>query len=183
MSPAFVRERMIDSGRIHIYMGDGKGKSTAAVGLITRMAGCGGQAVFAQFLKGDHSGERAALRMLPHVSVMHVPQQVKFVFQMTPEEKKDYAILRQEFLQEAFEKAASAQLLVLDEALDALAMGLIAEETLRALLENRATGLEVVLTGRDAPKWLQERADYITRMEKRKHPYDAGVQARRGIEY
>ena len=72
---------------IHLYCGDGKGKTTAAMGLALRMAGRGKPVVIAQFLKGADSGERYALSLLPKVTLLPAPEQIKFSFQLTPEER------------------------------------------------------------------------------------------------
>ena len=101
-------------GRIHLYTGCGKGKTTAAVGLTVRLIGRGGAVVFAQFLKGENSGERAVLAHLPGVDLLPVPQEIKFVFQMTSAEKEACAQgARGQFLR-ACEAAARADLPVLD---------------------------------------------------------------------
>lgn len=174
---------MLQKGLIHVYMGDGKGKTTAALGLALRMAGRGGRVLLAQFLKSENSGERAALRQLPGVTLLPLPEQVKFVFQMTPEEKAAYAEETRHTLHRAAEESRIADLLILDEALGALETGLLPLEELLRFLDGKPAGLEVVLTGRAAPQLLLDRADYITRMDKVKHPFDRGIAARKGIEY
>ena len=73
---------------VHLYCGEGKGKTTAAMGLALRMAGRGKRVVVAQFLKGADSGERYALAMLPQVTLLPLPERVKFSFQLTPEERE-----------------------------------------------------------------------------------------------
>ena len=78
---------------------------------------------------------------------------------------------------------AELDLLVVDEALDVMVMGLLDNEKVRDVIERKPAGLELVLTGRSAPDWLCEKADYVTEMRKIKHPYDRGVKAREAIEY
>lgn len=170
-------------GRIHLYTGCGKGKTTAAVGLTVRLIGRGGTVVFAQFLKGENSGERAVLATLPGVKLLPVPQEIKFVFQMTAQEKEACAqAARGQFLR-ACEAAASADLLVLDEALDAIETGMLAEEEVLCFLRHKPASLEVVLTGRRASAALKALADYVMRVDSEKHPYDQGLPAREGIEF
>ena len=170
-------------GRIHLCTGCGKGKTTAAVGLTVRLIGRGGTVVFAQFLKGENSGERAVLAKLPGVTLLPVPREVKFVFQMTAQEKEACAqAARGQFLR-ACEAAASADLLVLDEALDAIETGVLAEDEVLRFLRHKPAALEVVLTGRRASDTLKSLADYVMRVDSEKHPYDQGLPAREGIEF
>lgn len=170
------------TGLIHLYIGTGKGKTTAAAGLALRMLGRGGRVVFMQFLKGENSGERAALRCLPGAAVPDLPEQVQFVFQMTEAEKAACAEETQRQFRRAWALAADRQLLILDEMLDAIALGLIPEEQVLSALREKPEGLEVVLTGRNASDALRQLADYVTEMVCEKHPYDRGIPAREGIE-
>ena len=170
-------------GLIHIYCGEGKGKTTAAVGLSVRASGCGKRVVFAQFLKSRKSGERTSLALLPGVTLTEVPECVKFTFRMTEQEKLAAAELCGKQLEEAFRLAQGADLLVLDEAVGAVAKGLLEERTLLEYLRNKPKNLEVVLTGRNPSEELCEAADYISEIRKIKHPYDKGIPARRGIEF
>ena len=170
-------------GRIQLYTGCGKGKTTAAVGLTVRLIGRGGTAVFAQFLKGENSGERAVLACLDGVNLLPVPSEIKFVFQMTSREKEACAqAARGQFLH-ACEAAASCDLLVLDEALDAIETGMLAEDTVLEFLRCKPAALEVVLTGRRASDAMKAMADYVMRVDSEKHPYEKGLPARAGIEF
>ena len=168
---------------IHLYCGDGKGKTTAAMGLALRMAGRGKGVVIAQFLKGNDTGERRILEQLPHVKLLPVPEQIKFSFQLTPEEREQekrryLALIRQA---QAAARDPECGLLVLDEVCAAVNTGLLPlEEVLRCL---DGAECEVVLTGRDPVPELRARADYITEMVKVRHPYDCGVTARLGVEW
>ena len=168
---------------IHLYHGDGKGKTTAAMGLALRMAGRGRPVVIAQFLKGADSGERLALARLPQVTLLPVPEKLKFLFAMTEEERRQEARRAQELLAQAGQAAAdpACGLVVLDEVCDGVNAGLLPLADLLALLDGARA--EVVLTGRDPAPELTERADYITHFQKEKHPYDRGVPARCGVEF
>ena len=168
---------------IHLYFGDGKGKTTAAMGLALRTAGRGGGVVAAQFLKGADSGERAALARLPGVTLLGAPERVKFTFQMTPAEREAEAGRSLALLEEAARLARSpdCRLLVLDEALDAVNAGLLPLAAVLRCLD--ALSCEAVLTGRDPAAELLARADYVTEMVKVRHPFDRGVSARPGVEF
>lgn len=170
---------------VHLYCGDGKGKTTAAVGLAVRFAGHGGKVVLAQFLKDGTSGECRALAKLGNVTMLAANPVRKFSFQMTDDEKKQTA----DAIQRTFAAATGyavregAGLLILDEVCAAISCGFLEEQTVLDFLDSRPDTLEVVLTGRDPSEALQSRADYITEMAKRRHPFDDGIAAREGIEW
>lgn len=166
---------------IHLYCGNGKGKTTAAMGLTLRAAGRGERVVIAQFLKGADSGERYALAKLPQVELLPLPEQVKFTFQMDEQERLEASRRCRALLDEARERAKDCFLLVLDEACAAVNSGLLPLEELLDCLDNLTC--EIVLTGRDPAPQLLERADYITQMEPLRHPYQRGITARKGIEW
>jgi cob(I)alamin adenosyltransferase len=170
---------------IHLYHGDGKGKTTAAFGLALRALGRGRTVGIVQFLKSENSGERFALASLPGATLVALPEQVTFTFRMTEEERGQAAQRCQDYCAQALALARSgkAQLLVLDEVCAAITSGLLPLETVLSLLERLPEETEVVLTGRNPPEELRVRADYETEFVKRKHPYDQGVSAREGIEY
>ena len=182
-------------GCIHIYCGDGKGKTTAAVGLAVRMAGSGGRAVVARFLKNDGSGEVSALARIPGITVIPCRKTFGFTWQMTKEQKAEAAEYYRELFKEAFREAegavgelreaegAPAVLLVLDEVCGAVGSGLLPEEDVLSFLDRRPEKLEVVLTGREPRDSFLCRADYVTEMKKLAHPFDRGMAARKGIEY
>ena len=176
---------MSETGLIHIYCGEGKGKTTAAVGLAVRHAGFGGKVVLAQFLKDGTSSECRALSKLENVTMLAANPCGKFSFQMTGEEKQQCsaAIGRTFAAATGFAVREGATLLVLDEVCAAVSGGFLSEEELIAFLDGKPDDLEVVLTGRNPSEGLQARADYITEMVKRRHPFDKGVGARKGIEF
>ena len=166
---------------LHLYCGNGKGKTTAAMGLALRAVGRGKRVVIAQFLKGADSGERFALAQLPQVPLLPVPDTVKFSFRMTEEERRAEARRYQDLLELIRQEAQGCFLLVLDEACAAVNTGLLPLEDLLACLDSLEC--EVVLTGRDPAPQLAERADYITSMEAVRHPFEQGISARKGIEF
>ncbi len=168
---------------IHLYCGDGKGKTTAAMGLALRMAGRGKPVVIAQFLKGADSGERYALSLLPKVTLLPAPEHIKFSFQLTPEER---AAEQKRYLRLIAQARTAAGeipdgLLVLDEVCAVVNTGLLPLEEVLSCLE--AAACEVILTGRDPAPELLARADYVTEMKKLRHPYDRGTAARQGVEW
>lgn len=172
-------------GLLHIYTGEGKGKTTTAAGLAARAAGHGIPVVFLQFLKGGPSGEIESFARLPGITVLRGKAGQKFVSAMSPEERRETRALQDANLRRAaaLARAGRCGLLVLDEVMAALRYGLVDEGLLRELLADPPAGVELVLTGRDAPGWLLEQADYVTEMRKIRHPYDRGITAREGIEY
>lgn len=163
---------------IQVYIGEGKGKTTASIGLSIRAAGHGFKVLFIQFLKDDSSGEISVLRSIPGIEVIHCPVNYGFTFQMTEDQMKETAQEYDKMLDKAID--TDVFLVVLDEAIQALNAGLISREKLERLLHKNC---EIALTGRNAPEWLTDRADYVSNIQKIKHPYDKGVQARVGIEF
>lgn len=169
---------------VHIYCGDGKGKSTAAMGLALRSAGRGNRVVICQLMKSGQSGERLALGRFDNVKLLPIPQSMKFVSQMSEGEKTQ----AREQMTAQFQRAVGlvrqgqCDLLVLDEICSAVATGMIPVGLVTAFLDEGHSA-EIVMTGRDPAQALQDRADYITEMRKLKHPFDKGVPARVGVEW
>lgn len=170
---------------IHLYCGDGKGKTTASVGLAVRACGSGKKVMFAQFLKGQETGELSSLRLLPEITVLRGNFSKKFTFQMTSEEREAEAAENERLLEEVFQQAGEigVQLLILDESVTAAQRDMISGERLKELVESHRENFEIVMTGAVPDGWMVELADYVTDMEKIKHPFDKGVKARAGIEY
>ncbi|MCD8036704.1 MAG: cob(I)yrinic acid a,c-diamide adenosyltransferase [Clostridiales bacterium] len=171
-------------GLIHIYCGDGKGKTTAAVGLAIRCAGGGGRVLYASFLKDNKSGERAVLEQNENILLLENPDSVKFYKFMTDEEKESYRNFCKDTLSNIQQEISKNKydLLILDEIIPTINNKILPEETVLRLLDSRPYLLEAVLTGRNPSEALISRADYITEMKKIKHPYDKGIQARKYIE-
>ena len=172
-------------GLVHIYIGDGQGKTTAAVGLAARAAGSGRKVLFAQFLKGRGTGEIAALETLG-VSVIRSKEDPGFIWKMDDEQKEAYRAEQSRLFDETMEAVsddAELDLLALDEALDVIGLGLIDESRIIDAIEQKPDRLEIVLTGRAATDGILATADYVTEMKKVRHPFDRGVAAREGVEY
>ena len=191
------------NGLVHIYCGDGKGKTTAAVGLAVRAAGCGVPVLIARFLKTDNSGEVGVLGSIPGIQVLPCTREFGFTWNMDDEQRREAREYYSGQFKKAWEMACGMAdergegaeaapdadstpiraLLVLDEIMAALSGGFVPEEAFLAALDAKPDGLEVVLTGRNPSEALIKRADYVTEMRAVKHPYDSGINARKGIEY
>lgn len=169
----------------HIYCGDGKGKTTAAVGLAVRAAGSGRKVFFVQFLKARPTGEIPVLDSIENITVIRAKSSQKFTYEMTEEELRALSEENTAVLDRAFQAASrgEADLLVLDEVITAVTTDVIAEEDLRKRVEAFEGDCELVMTGRSPERWMIDSADYVTDMEKIKHPYDRGIEAREGIEF
>ena len=171
-------------GLIHIYCGDGKGKTTAAMGLTVRALGSGMKVVLTQFMKGDYSSELKILRGLPNLQLVFCEQNFGFVWNMTEEEKLAAKAAYTRQFETAIQLATEckADMLVMDEFMSCYEMQFIDNEKALDFLRNKPENLEVVLTGRNPGAELCELADYISEIKKIKHPYDKGVNSRKGIE-
>lgn len=169
---------------IHIYCGDGKGKSTAAMGLALRAAGSGEKVLVTQFLKDGTSSELKILRELPGVRVLTCEKKFGFFWNMTKEQKAQAKDAYEKLFEKAVRTAAEENvfLLVMDEFIAAYNHGMIDQKKALAFLKERPEGLEVVLTGREPAAELVELADYVSEIQKKKHPFDKGIPARKGIE-
>ena len=172
------------TGLIHIYCGDGKGKTTTGMGLCTRAAGYGLKVLIYQFMKNNLTSERKVLEALPNVTFVDGLEKEKFSFRMTEDEKKERRAFYDRRLQEVTQKAAEEgfDVLFLDESIYTIRAGLLDEDLLVHFLETKPAGLEVILTGQNPGQRLVDLADYVSEIRKVRHPFDEGVPARRGIE-
>ncbi len=185
----------LTKGLVQVYTGPGKGKTTAAVGLAVRAAGHGLRTCLIQFLKrGWESGERAALAKLAPGVELHVfgaaewgdPTQAApdTPWWALPPSDEDRAQAREAF-EFAQRTVASGEwdLVVLDEVFAAVRHGLVSAQDVVELIAGKPPRVELILTGRDAPPEVIAAADLVTEMRAVKHPFEQGVQARKGIEY
>lgn len=164
---------------VHLYHGEGKGKTTAAVGLSVRAAGAGLKVVFLQFIKSGATSELNNLESLG-VTVIRRQGDSKFASKMSEDEIKEIKKVHDENLKNAL--SLNPDLLILDEACAALKYGCVDESLLKSAVEY-GQEKEVVLTGRSPAQWMLDSADYVTEMKCIKHPFKKGVKARLGIEY
>lgn len=179
---------MMENGKIHVYCGDGKGKTTAAMGLALR-AHCSGEQVFVfQFMKDGASSETQYFK--ENNCYLCAESEVKgFYSRMNADEQACFKKAQQDLFDQVLNKAAkmadtkAGGLIVLDEITYAYRWELIEQGKLLTLLREKPKNLEIVLTGRDPDEALVELADYVSEICKRKHPFDQGVSARKGIEY
>lgn len=171
-------------GYVHVYFGDGPGKTTAAMGLALRGSGQGLRVAVAQFLKDNSSGERRMLKKLPGITLLPAPASLPFTFAMTPAQKTEYHTFVHTLWEQILTllQQEAIDLLILDEWGDACEQGWFSAEDADRLWE-AAGPAELVITTHGLPAFLLERADYLTEMKKLCHPYDHGLCARRGIEY
>jgi cob(I)alamin adenosyltransferase len=178
-----VREQLLmaDKGYVQVYTGDGKGKTTAALGLALRASGAGLKVFIAQFLKDQRSSELASLSRLS--DLIHVECYGSGAFIRGEPSPRDISLARKG-LGEARAAAASGSwdLVILDEANPAARLGLISVDELLELIEHSAGRCEIVITGRGADPRIVERADLVTEMREVKHYFARGVRARKGIE-
>lgn len=170
----------MQQGLIHLYFGQGKGKTTAAMGLALRSLGAGKRVVIVQFLKGAETGEIPLLKQLG-AQVFRGKAGTKFVFQMTPEEKAATRAIQTAHLQAALQE--QAEVLILDEACAAWQLNMVDRELLRRAVEEKPAGQELILTGRDPAPWMEAAAHYQTEMRCCCHPYTQGIPARKGVEF
>lgn len=173
---------------IYIFYGRGKGKTSAALGAAMRAAGQGWSVLVVQFMKDVHasSGEVNALgKMSPPVEVIRADLPYSIFH---PPSRQDLDHLKEK-TRELFVEAASRirkgsyQMVVLDELGVALTLGWIESGPVRSLLENLPAGCELIITGRNVPKWLLDKGDLVTQMRKIRHPFDRGVKAKKGVEF
>ena len=168
-------------GCVQVYTGDGKGKTTAALGLALRASGHGMRTYIGQFMKGQQYGELIALRDHPHITIeQYGGARCIHREQVTPK----HIAQAHRGLERAREAMLSGDydIVVLDEVNVAIWFGLLAVEEVLALLDERPEHVEMILTGRRAPPELIERADLVTEMREVKHYYQRNVAARKGIE-
>ena len=167
-------------GLIHIYTGNGKGKTTAALGLAMRAAGQNLKVAFIQFIKGEPCGEHFfASQHHPFdiVQISHGDSFNKSREQLSSEAQQTLAYAEEEMI------SGNYDLIVLDEVFIAINYGLITIGQILDFLDEKPSSLELVLTGRNAPPEIVQRSDLVTEMLMIKHPFTDGISARRGIEY
>jgi len=171
-------------GLIQIYTGNGKGKTTAAMGLAMRAAGHGLNVRIVQFLKGGVSGELSSIKKLDTVKLYRVTDANNYVWDLTEKQKRDMQRRSHEMLQKAmlwFEE--EIDIVILDEIMAAIQYDIVPLDDILSLLDAKPACTEVVLTGRNAPQELMERAHLVSEIRDVKHYFDDGVPARRGIEF
>ena len=198
---------------IQLYTGDGKGKTTAAVGQAVRAVGSGYRVMFCQFMKGGETGELEVLKELSQVEIYRCEREFPFFNAMTDRDKEEITEIHNAIIRNIIRRfdglnntgnistngsGAVGLMVVLDEITYPLNWGLIDVSLFKELVgkvkalyngrsgdsgEESLSRIELVLTGREPDRFILENADYITEMKKLRHPFDWGIQARKGIEY
>lgn len=173
-------------GYVQVYTGDGKGKTTAAIGQGVRAAGAGLNVYMVQFLKSRGSGELNSLKKLePNFKVFRFERERGFFWALTDKEKEE---LKEE-VKKAFEfcedvlKNNKCDLLILDEIMWGIENKLLEQEDLLHLMSIKPENMELILTGRNVPLKILDKADLVTEMREVKHYFRKGVQGRKGIEF
>lgn len=176
---------MQKKGLIQVYTGDGKGKTTAAVGLAIRARGHNLKVCYLSFHKNPEKWGYAEQKILKKIGVNVFPLVKKHPFcdkKVSFESIRDECLEALEFIKKIF-KEKKYDILILDEINISVRDGFLKEEELLDILKNKPESLEIIITGRDAPKKILELADLISEVRKIKHPYDRGIKARKGIEF
>lgn len=176
-----MKEKTDKKGYIHIYTGDGKGKTTAALGLAIRAAGYGMKTYIGQFMKGQHYGELTALRDHPCITIEQYGDVECVHREEITQKHMDQA---QQGLKQARKTMHSHRfdIIILDEINVAVWFDLITTEDVFELLNERPKNIEFILTGRRAPEAFLEMADLVSDVKEIKHYYNRGVKARTGID-
>jgi len=172
-------------GLIHIYTGNGKGKTTAAIGLGIRAYGRGMKVLMVQFMKGMETGEMFTMEKLgPGFTLYRGHEVSKFTWNMNSEELDAMKQNLEKDLEYAISEASTGNwdMLILDEVVGAVSSGYLSLDKLAGFIRNKPDALEIVMTGRNAPQELVETAHYVSEIKAVKHPYEQGISARIGIE-
>lgn len=177
-----VRE---EKGLIHLYHGDGKGKTTAVIGLAIRAAGAGRKVAFVQFMKGNDSSERNILESIERVTVLRSHKDFGFYKQMSEQDKAELREIHDNLLKQVITGASTGKfdVVIMDEVTYAYEWNLLNRQQLEEWMEKKPDGLEIAMTGRNPAPFMLEKADYISNIMCQRHPYEKGIAARKGIEF
>lgn len=172
---------MDEKGYIHLYTGNGKGKTTAAIGLAIRAVGAGKRVYIGQFVKGMHYAELGALKRFPEIEVRQFG--LDCFIKNKPTHKDIEAARKGLDAVKLIVEENNFDLVILDEICIALYYKLFEVSEVLELVKSKPSAMEIVLTGRYAPQELIDIADLVTEMKEIKHYYKIGVEARKGVEY
>lgn len=168
-------------GLIQIYTGDGRGKTTAALGLALRAAGQGMKVIIIQFIKGDRTcGEHLFTAQYHPFDIIQLNTGDSFtqtLKELRSTTKQSFALAEKTILGGGYD------VVILDEIFVAVNKGLVSTDQILSLMSRKPESVELILTGRGAPKEIMEQADLVTEMVAIKHPFTKGITARRGMEY
>jgi cob(I)alamin adenosyltransferase len=181
-----MRPCQIKKGYVQVYTGDGKGKTTAAVGLGVRAAGNRLRVYMVQFLKSMQTGEIESINKLePYFKIFRFEKKRGFFWTLNDEEKRELKAEVQiafNFCLEAL-KEGKCDLLIMDEIMGSISNGLVSKDQVLELIELKPENIELILTGRNVPEEIAEKADLVTEMREVKHYHTIGVPPRKGIEF
>lgn len=172
-------------GLIHIYCGEGKGKTTAALGLALRAAGSGMRVHIVQLLKGGPTSELHSLAQIPNITVSRPDKNYGFTFKMSEEDKRRLTECHNDLLIHAEKLIVDGEIdmLIIDEFNAAYEYDLVDCEIADRIILQKPENTELVLTGRNPQEKFVRAADYVSEITPVKHPYITGIQARKGIEF
>lgn len=175
---------MNNMGLIHIYCGDGKGKTSSAIGVSIRALSNNYKVLFIQFLKDGDSSEIERLKRFNNIKIITGKGPKGFTFYMTDEDKEKVKNVHDYNLKAGIELCYKKEvdLIILDEVIGAMNLNLLDNNLLLDFLQNKPENLEVIMTGRDPDKKLIDISNYVSEIKKIKHPFDKGIAARRGID-
>jgi cob(I)alamin adenosyltransferase len=178
--------KLLKTGLVHIYTGNGKGKTTAAIGLGIRACGSGMKVLMVQFLKSSDTGELNTIKKLePSFTVRRGYNCKKFAWNMSIDELSEAAKEAKVIFEEIKNIVMKNEydLIIIDELLGMLSLGFVKETDIIEMINNKSKDVELVITGRDAPEALIQKADYVSEIKAIKHPYEKGISSRKGIEF
>lgn len=172
-------------GLMHIYCGDGKGKTTAALGLAVRAAGAGMRVHIIQLLKGSDTAELSVLRNIPGITLERCEKNYGFVWNMSDDDKARITECHNSMLEKGYSMVRSGEvdMLIIDEFNAAYRHGILDRAKAERFLTEKPGNAELVITGREPAEIFVDCADYVSEIKCVKHPYSKGINARRGIEY
>lgn len=189
-------EHQRKTGLVHVLSGDGNGKTTSAIGIVVRASGRGMKVAFVQFLKNEVSSELGPMQKMGVQVIGGARYSDRRGSQGAPAgfmdfyggsfkaDERDRQLVADAFGQAmAFASSGEYDLVVFDEIFGAMRAGLVSESDILGIIRAKATNCEIVLTGRGATPAIEAAADYVTHVQKIKHPFDAGVSSRSGIDY
>ena len=176
----------LKKGLVQVYTGDGKGKTTAAIGQGLRAYGNGLKVYMLQFLKGNKTGELSAVDKLgENFNIFRFEKPKDFTWNLSKEELEDLKLEIRDgynFILEVI-KENKCDVLIIDEVMAVLSNKFLTVEEVLYILDNKPENMEIILTGRNVPKEIIEKSNLVTEMKCIKHYFDEGIPAREGIEY
>lgn len=172
-------------GMIHIYCGDGKGKTTASLGLALRAAGSGMKVHIVQLLKGAYTSELDSIGLIPNITIERCDKNYGCIFDKDNENRRKVTECNNDLLLRAEDllKSGGIDMLIIDEFNNAYSLNLIDRKLADRMVMQKPKNVELILTGRNPDRKFIDIADYVSEIKAVKHPYETGITARKGIEY